>query len=393
MTTKASKVTKVKAAVKIKRPPIPVSVKVRLWTASAGRCQFDGCNKSLWRNDLTMEEMNIAYIAHIHAFSPLGPRYHSELSPKLEKDFSNLMLVCDSCHRTFDDKQKEKEYPADRLLTMKKDHENRIELLTSIAPEKKSHVVLFGARIGEHSSPLSFTNALQAMVPDNYPASPHAAEIGLKNSSFEDNDTSYWAIETEHLQKSFKEKVQFIKETNGQQHYSIFALAPQPLLIKLGTLLSDLYQAEIFQLHREPYTWKWLDEISPIDYHLVQPSQRKKNVALKIELSATIVDERIISIIGDDTSIWSIRIANPGNDYLRTRRQLQDFRTMMRKAFDLIKATHGEHVQLHLFPAMPVAAAVELGRVWMPKADLPIIIYDQNRKLNGFAKAIEINRS
>ena len=28
---------------------------------------------------------------------------------------------------------------------------------------------------------------------------------------------------------------------------------------------------------------------------------------------------------------------------------------------------------LHVFPAMPVAAAVETGRVWMPKADLPLL--------------------
>lgn len=392
MTGKAKKISPiVSTATKAKRPAIPPGVKVRLWTASAGRCQFDGCNKSLWRNDLTMEEMNIAYIAHIYAFSPLGPRYHHELSPKLEKDFSNLMLVCDSCHRTFDDKEKVSEYPAPRLLAMKKDHEQRIDLLTSITPDKKSHVVLFGARIGEHSSPLSFNNALQAMIPDHYPASPHAVEIGLKNSTFEDMDQNYWTIENDHLEKSFKERVQFIKNNNDRQHYSIFALAPQPLLIKLGTLLSDLYQAEIFQLHREPYTWKWLDEITPIDYQLNQSVEIRKNVALKIELSATINDERITSVLGDDASIWSISIGSPGNDYLRSRRHLRNFRVIMRKALDLIKAKHGEKTLLHVFPAMPVSTAVEFGRVWMPKADLPLIIYDQNRKLNGFAKAIQIS--
>jgi allophanate hydrolase subunit 2 len=39
---------------------------------------------------------------------------------------------------------------------------------------------------------------------------------------------------------------------------------------------------------------------------------------------------------------------------------------------------------------MPVSAAVELGRVWMPKADLPLVIYDQNTSLGGFVKALEI---
>ena len=48
--------------------------------------------------------------------------------------------------------------------------------------------------------------------------------------------------------------------------------------------------------------------------------------------------------------------------------------------FNAIKGRHGETQLLHVFPAMPVAAAVETGRVWMPKADLPLLIYDQNRK-------------
>jgi hypothetical protein len=45
---------------------------------------------------------------------------------------------------------------------------------------------------------------------------------------------------------------------------------------------------------------------------------------------------------------------------------------------------------LHIFPALPVSAAVDVGRVWMPKADLPLIIYDQNRKLNGFIRTFAI---
>jgi hypothetical protein len=40
---------------------------------------------------------------------------------------------------------------------------------------------------------------------------------------------------------------------------------------------------------------------------------------------------------------------------------------------------------------MPVALAVQFGRVLMPKADLPIRIYDQNQQSGGFAPALELN--
>ena len=49
-----------------------------------------------------------------------------------------------------------------------------------------------------------------------------------------------------------------------------------------------------------------------------------------------------------------------------------------------IKAAHGEKAPLHVFPAMPVALAVDFGRIIMPKADMRLQIYDQNQSLGGF---------
>ncbi|MBR4963853.1 MAG: SAVED domain-containing protein, partial [Alistipes sp.] len=54
-----------------------------------------------------------------------------------------------------------------------------------------------------------------------------------------------------------------------------------------------------------------------------------------------------------------------------------------------IKTHHGCR-ELHIFPAMPVSAAIEFGRVWMPKADMPLVIYDQNKERGGFYKTITI---
>ena len=57
-----------------------------------------------------------------------------------------------------------------------------------------------------------------------------------------------------------------------------------------------------------------------------------------------------------------------------------------------IKAAHGEAAVLSVFPALPVSAAIELGRAWMPKADLPMLVFDQNRALGGFVAALEIRQ-
>lgn len=375
---------------KKRRPSIPVAVKTKLWLSSGGRCQHEDCNVPLWRDDMYYREMNRSYIAHIYGYAEGSARYDADLSPQLEKDFSNLMLMCDTHHRRIDNEETRGEYPAERLIEMKKDHERRIEYLTGLKPDKKSHVVLYGAKIGIHSSPLSTSRVHEAMLPNFYPTSPNPIELGLSNSSFEDSKDNYWSIQVENLKTLFAQQLGAIKGKHEVQHFSIFGLAPQPLLIKFGTLLSDIYTAEVYQLHREPSTWAWIGDSDNVIHELYESKGKGKVVALKLELSATISDDRIKTVLGDKCEIWSIRHNNPNNDYLRSKNDLLDFRKVMRIAFDKIKAKHGQDAQLHIFPAMPVSTAIELGRVWMPKADLPMIIYDQNWKREGFYKTITI---
>jgi hypothetical protein len=76
-------------------------------------------------------------------------------------------------------------------------------------------------------------------------------------------------------------------------------------------------------------------------------------------------------------SIWSLTAKNPNNDIMRHAEDLREFRRIIRKLFDDIKAAHGQDASIHLFPAIPVSCAVELARVRMPKADLPLLVYDQ----------------
>lgn len=362
---------------------IPPKIKLLLWGKAAGRCQYDGCNKPLYIDSHTKSLFNQAYIAHIIADKPTGPRGNPVLSERLKSDLSNLMLLCDPHHRLVD-REDVGGHPVELLMAMKRQHEDRMALLTNIQPEKKSHVLLYGARIGDHHSHINWQKAAQAMIPNYYPSERPAIELSLKNTSFQDFEPKFWSMEREHLQRQFQSQVKPRLAQGEISHLSVFGLAPQPLLIELGRLLSDIPAAEVYQLHREPPNWLWQQNDSSNDYSIERPDNRHKIVALKISLSATIVDERILQVIKRPCSIWNMTISKPHNDFLQSREQLRRFRQIFRQLTDQIKAIHGEDAVIHLFPAMPVAIAIEIGRVWMPKADLPLHIYDQNRKSGGF---------
>ena len=360
-----------------------------LWAMSGGRCEYDGCNRVLHTDILTKWKYNSAYVAHIVAQKPDGPRGDAIRSVTLRDNIDNLMLLCD-VHHTLIDIHDVAGHPEERLLAMKRKHEERIRRQTATAPEMLTEIILYGANIGKNNSPLSYKLACEALAHNYYPANERPIELGLKNSSLSDNSETYWAAEEENLCMQFDMKIKPRLMHGNTDHYSLFALAPQPLLIRLGVLINDLSNLRVFQKHREPSTWKWQEIFSNVEFLFREPEDKTKTPVLVCSLSATITHDRITRVLGKNVSLWEISVnENPNNDFLKTEALLADFRRIARSAFDKIKSYHG-CVDLHVFPAMPVSASVELGRVWMPKADMPLVIYDENKKKNGFHKTITI---
>lgn len=368
---------------------IPDKIKFQLWGASAGRCEYEGCNEPLWLDLVTKRRFNTAYIAHIIADKPDGPRGHPILSERLKSEFSNLMLLCDKHHRLID-KENVQGHTVEQLIVMKQHHERRISLQTSLGEDRQSHVLHYGANVGQLNASISMKNSIEAMSPNWYPADEHAIELGLRNSRFEDATQAFWQMEQTNLRQQFECKIR--SRLGGDIHHlSLFALAPQPLLIELGRLISDIAPVEVYQHHREPAdSWKWQDVKAFPQYQIIRPANKSSKVALSLSLSATITNGRIANTLGDDCVIWAVTISEPSNDFLKSREQLVEFRHCIRRVLNEIKAQHESAECLHVFPAVPVSAAIEIGRVWMPKADLPLCIYDQNNKLGGFNHALDI---
>lgn len=228
------------------------------------------------------------------------------------------------------------------------------------------------------------------MLPERSPASFETIDLEMLGLSLDDADEQYWQVQQTNLQRLFADKIRGRIERQQITHASIFALAPQPLLIELGRQLCDILPAEVHQRHREPATWKWQNDSAPIQFQVEAPTEVYSKVALILGLSATISKGRIETVLGHDVSVWSIRAISPHNDVMRNAGDLSRFRQELRRLFDQIKAVHGEGATINVFPALPVAAAVEVGRIWMPKADLPLNVFDQNRKVGGFFYALRI---
>lgn len=369
---------------------IPQRVQSALWARAAGRCEYRGCNIDLVGDLIAGKQDGLyGFIAHVVADREDGPRGDPVRSPLLARSLENLMLMCAKHHKLIDT-DAPAEHPENVLLGMKEAHEARIETNGGIDHERASHVLRFGATIGKNEALVSTQAIFSAMPPDRHPATKTTIDLELLNSAYRDDEPAYWDLQKTNLDRLFADRIGGRIERQEIRHLSVFALAPQPLLIELGRLLYDIVPTTIHQRHREPSTWAWQRDRPVLDFLVSEPPASASGpVALKLAVSATVTDDRIEKVLGSDVAIWTLTIAAPGNDVVRRPEDLSAFRTEIRKLYDDVKARHGVGTVLNVFPALPASLAVEVGRVWMPKADLSMTIYDNNR-YSGFLPTLTI---
>jgi hypothetical protein len=145
---------------------------------------------------------NTAYIGHIVADSPDGPRGDPIRSPKLAHDPENLMLVCDVHHRVFD-REMVAEHPEEVLIAMKSRHEQRIHIVTGIDEDLGSHVIRYAARIGTNESPVAKGDLKWSMIPDRYPRDDGWIDLDLVTINLHDDDPDYWPTHLKNLRTIF----------------------------------------------------------------------------------------------------------------------------------------------------------------------------------------------
>lgn len=378
-----AKKTVSKKAVKKKevRPTIPDHTKLELWAKSGGRCAFKGCNKAVWHDGLTMRALNQSNIAHIVSWTPTGPRGDKVRSKKLAKDISNLMLTCTEHNKLIDTKRFEDQYPEKLLLEYKKEHEERIRLVTEINAEHKTEILLFKANIGDNVVDIDPKQAMEAVLPyyptKNNPLCIDLTTLANTDRYIKDGLAQIPARVSQLLDRHFS-NIEF-------KHISVFALAPIPFLIQFGCSLGNTIPMRLYQKHRDTDDWKWKSRM-PNGFKFQMRTWKSKastsDVALVFSLSGKVQRDEYRSYLNDHWEIKEISIDNPNPGFLRKEKQVTDFRALYRQVLSNIRSKHGADVRVHIFPAVPAPIAVEIGRSLLPKVDPDIFLYDKQKTVS-----------
>ena len=348
-----------------------------LLAEAGGQCELEGCPEFIYEDMITKQKFNFGEYAHIIGDSKDGPRGDVVLSDEYCTNRKNIMLLCPK-HHTMIDKILEK-YSTEELFAMKKRHEERVRRILSIGKDRFSTVITYAANVGCHNCVINPDEANDTLLLDGcYPSESKPIELGLVNSSVKDKSQEYWAAEQQNLERQFQLKVEQYMQANRMSRFSVFAIAPMPLLVLLGTLMSDKFNAQVYQLHKEPRSWMWqADKVQP--FIVKEPSDRCGHPVLVFSLSSATIRERVKKMYPEKgVSIWEMTVPKPNNDYLRSKEQLGDFREKVRYILEDINhhAPIGESIDVHM--AMSVSCAVTLGMVRNKKADRAFNLFDRN---------------
>lgn len=370
----------------IKRTPIREAVKLRLWEMAAGRCEI--CNKLLYLDSHYGDDANFAENAHIHAVGKTGPRHADDMTQDEINNIDNLMLLCAEHHHLIDTKPEN--YLSDFLIVQKKAHEDRIRRLTEIQDADSCKMVTFFSNIDNVDVFNAASVLRRATVKCGlYPKQDDPIELhnGLVTKYIPSKDImQFQAAELEGQVKQY-----FGSIVKKEDVVALFALAPQPLLFKLGYLLCDQLNVRVFQCHREGDKWAWPDDQSTVDFQIHQSKADSETaVALVIDLSAEIIDQRIENTLGEKCTIYHLTIPEPNRVFVKNPQIQDSFVRTFRLAMERIKNDNPKAKEICLFPAMPASLAVRAGMDIMPKVDLPVKIYDQLSQKNSFEETITI---
>ena len=355
-----------------------------LWGVSAGICEFSGCTNKLYSHHITKEKVNLAEKAHIYAFSAGGKRPSSLRFSQKINDIDNLMLVCDRCHKLID--SEETNYSAEQLLDMKKEHEERIAELVSIKPDLQSEIIIYNANIANSAVKISDYTAKSAIIPEHYPARENPINFSPELSCF-DCETEYWAIMKKHLEEQWKQYEPIVRN----KHISLFAVAPQPLLFRLGTLINRNYSVDVRQSQGTITSWKWSSDnpIAKIYTQIINANDKDAEPIITFELTAKLSIDELREEFGEGI-IYRITTSSCGSEIIKSVSDLKAAISEYRNALSAIRENYGQNVKIKIIPIAPVSVSIEAGRQTM-KGDPEMTIYDRNYLTKKWAPAITLN--
>lgn len=353
-----------------------------LWVRAGGRCELKGCNKYLLDHPVTkIRYVSLGEGAHNVGASSSGPRGISELTPSQRGRVENLLLLCFDCHETIDDKIARGDFTVELLKEYKLEHEARVKAATGIAPSNSSSVLRMVGKVRGNTVALDYEDLRSAMLATTgrYPdfrSLEHELDIDL--TALDEDSAHYWETARQLIERRVHRFLEGGIEHRVISHISVFGFARIPLLAYLGFVLGDKIPLDVFQKQRGlGDSWAWDPDAPTYEFETIEHNAGKgAGATLLLSLSGSISRDLVPTEFCDGSAIYEIRPrdAEPNRDLFRARGTYEAFRLHYQH---FLRRIEGTTTRIAVVPAVPLSAAVTIGREVLREVTPAVIILDR----------------
>ena len=379
----------------IQRKDVPVETRIRVWAKAAGRCELCGAYLLDGAGSF-LHAVSFGQIAHIVGATPgkNSPRGESDLTADERAGEENLLLLCYRCHKRIDDKAYRDRYTTEFLRQKKQHHERRVREVTDFATLRPTSVVTVSADIHGTAAPISLAQVAEALRREGFTGMGDDTRNGAFTLELPGNENDGWAwdahrTELDRLTMRVAEAI----AAGDIETVSVFALAPIPTLVYLGSKLDDKTEIRLFRRKRidDMTAWAWDDGVSTTKFSVALDTSLSsaQEATVIIELSSSVKKSRLPS---DLTSLPRVTISPTGQlpspELISTLDALEEFGKVWRETLARIEKNFSNVRKLHLIASVPTAAAIAMGRYRMRATQPTMVVYQLNNE--SYEAAIEI---
>jgi len=359
------------------------AAKIQVWAASAGRCAI--CKRYLAESSDTGQPVLIGEVAHIAGTSDGkgSPRGSSAIPVSDRGKPENLVLLCRDAHKTIDTPEFWDAYPEGELRRIKRTHEHQMKQLSGLSPNNKSAVLRINGTVRGATKSITKSSVTWALLrsgnfPDFSLERDRDYEIDLREVPGEtEGSEEYFRSALHHVRSRIEELNSLVKQDEIAS-VSVFAFARIPILIAAGTMLDDKIRADFYPATRgSEQAWGWDENANIEEFSITKQGGSESAVLVALGISGTVDMARMPSELTGATTYCVVPSgARPNPEIISRNETLDNFSATWREVLALIERDHPEAVSIAVVGALPLTAALSVGRHRMRDAQLPLRVYD-----------------
>ncbi|MDP9164764.1 MAG: SAVED domain-containing protein [Actinomycetota bacterium] len=368
---------------KLSKADLTEMEKIKVWVRAGGVCVL--CHDYLLEGTLSGLGVALGELAHIvgQKNSARSPRGLNPLPTDRRDDADNVLLACAGCHNEIDKKLIAGVLDVERLGAMKASHEAHIRHVTTLPHDAQTLVLrmLDGLR-GEPVDVTRATVTSAVTAAGRWPwfgldRLNQGVEIDLRGIPGEETaDQAYYRTAAGKIDEVLEHKLREAVAADEVRHVSVFPFARLPLIIHLGSRLSDNFTVAPYQRHRDNQTWDWDPAARPSTFTAAHDDLRQASeVLLVLNISGTVDVTALDPDLADLPTITVTPDRQPSPDVLRSLESLAALCQVLREVNATLDAHKATVTRVHVVGAVPPAAAIEVGRLHERHVHPPLALY------------------